>query len=255
MKTTLVLVVMISLAATLSALDTSKPFTLTTLLGQKYKNCRITKATPEGITVVHDGGVARLTFNVLSDEWKQHFNYDPEKARAYAEAEAVKRKEVEAKVAELKRQRDRAEEAHLAELAAAERRRLEAEAKAVQDYQNTVAAANAPMTPLAPLPGDATPNLGTPPPPQPIMYTESVVPNVPPVGDPYAPAGRYRSSSYYYSDGYLPFGAYYPYQPIYGIPNCSHHISPCPPSSFAPGVSTTVISSGGISAGMSVRGR
>jgi hypothetical protein len=246
MKTTLVLVVTMSLVATLGALDTSKPFSLTTLVGQKFKNCRITKATPEGITVVHDGGVARLSFAVLGDEWKQHFNYDPEKAREYAEVEEAKRKEVEAKVAEMKRKRAEAEEAQLAALAAAERRRLEAEAKALQDHQNSVAAANAPLTPLAPLPGDATPNLGTAP-PQPIMYTEEVVPTVPPVGDPYSPGGRYRSRSYFYSDGYLPFGGYYPYQPIYGIPNCGHHITPCPPSSSIPIGSGAVISTGGIS--------
>jgi hypothetical protein len=71
------------------------------------------------------------------------------------------------------------------------------------------------------------------------------------LGDPYSPSGRYRSTSYFYSDGYVPFGAYYPYQPIYGIPNCGHHITPCPPSSSFPIGSGGVLSTGGVSMGLS----
>ena len=66
------------------------PFDLTTTLGEKFKNCRITKVTPEGLTIVHDRGVARLSFALLGDELKQQFDYDPATAREYAKAEQEK---------------------------------------------------------------------------------------------------------------------------------------------------------------------
>jgi hypothetical protein len=231
----------------LRAVDTSKPFDLTTLLGDKFKNCRVTRATPEGLTVVHDSGVARISFTLLSDEWKEQFDYDPAKAREYAQAEEEKRKMAEAKRAELNRKRELNEEQQLAEIAAAERKRLDADAQAVKEYQDGIKAANTPLAPLAPLPGDPTPNLGFIA-PQPIMQTEVVVPTVPAIGDPYTPT-KIRSHSYVYPGdyygGYLPY-SYYPYQPIYGHPGCVHPISPCPPSSSIPGVSSTVFSAGGM---------
>lgn len=252
MKTTFVLVVIMSLMTVLRAVDTSKPFNLTTILGEKYKNCRITKVTPEGLTLVHEHGVVKVGFDVLSDEWKQQFHYDPVQAREYAEAEQEKREAAEAKLAEMNRKRALAEEAQLADLAAAERKRLEAEAQAVKEYQDSVRAANTPQTPLAPLPGDVTPALSTnmaqPPLNQPIFQTEVVVPTVTPLGDPYTPS-RIRSTSYYYSDGIYggyPFGYGYGfYQPIYANPGCAVPFTGCPSSSIIPGVHGS-ISSGGM---------
>lgn len=251
MKPILVLVVITSLMTTLCAVDTSKPFDLTTILGEKFKNCRITKATPEGLTVVHDKGVVRVSFTLLSNEWKQQFNYDPVAAREFAQAEEEKRKAAEAARAEMKRKRELSEEAQLADLAAAERTRLEADARAVKEYQDSVKSANTPPLPLAALPGDATPGLSAPSPApgaiasQPIMQTEVVVPTVTPVGDPYTPS-RIRSHSYIlpgdYYGGY-PFGYY---QPIYGYPGFGCPITPCPTSSIIPGLHGT-ISTGGMS--------
>jgi len=253
MKPILVLGVITSLMTILCAVDTSKPFDLTTILGEKFKNCRIMKATPEGLTVVHDKGVVRLSFALLSEEWKQQFNYDPAVAREFAQAEEEKRKAAEAVRAEMKRKRDLSEEAQLAELAAAERRRLEADASAVKEYQDSIKSANTPpppLAPLAPLPGDATPGLNAAiaspgaVASQPIMQTEVVVPTVSPVGDPYTPS-RIRSQTYImpgsYYGGY-PFGYY---QPIFSSPGYSCPITPCPTSSIIPGVHGT-ISTGGM---------
>jgi hypothetical protein len=150
----------------------------------------------------------------------------------------------------MERKRNLSEEEALAELAAAERKRLEADAKAVKEYQESVKAANTPPTSLAPLPGDTTPDLGILA-PQPIMQTEIVVPEVTPLGDPYSPSRRIRSHSYIYSDGYLPYsygygyGYSYPYQPIYSYPRVGYPYTPSPSSSFIPGVKGA-ISSGGV---------
>ena len=234
------------LVGVLPALDTSKPFDLTTKTGEKFKNCRITKVTPDGLSLMHDGGVAKVGFEMLDDAWKKLFNYDPAKAREFAATEAARQKEDAAKRAEQNRERERLEEQQLAALAAAERRRLEAEAKTVEALK----AANAPITPSASLPGDATPALS-----QPVVQTESVVPTVTPVGDPYTPT-KIRSSTQiwpdnYYGHGYAPYGygyGYGYYQPVYSYPG---YLAPRPPCVHAvphyhPGVSGT-ISRGGFS--------
>jgi hypothetical protein len=247
MKAILVLAVITSLMPVLCAVDTSKPFDLTTTLGEKFKNCHITKVTPESITIVHDRGVAKLSFTLLGQEWKEQFEYDPLRAREYALAEDAKREAAEAKRAELAQRQKVSEEQQLADLANEERKRLEADAKSVKEYQDSMKVANTPLTPLAPLPGDPTPALGTPQfQPQPIMQTEVVVPTVTPVGDPYSPS-KIRSQTYTYPGGYyggFPYG-YYPYQPVYGNPGFSGY-TPCPSSSIIPGVKG-VISSGGMS--------
>lgn len=244
MKATLVLVVITSLMTVLRAVDTSKPFDLITTLGEKFRNCRITKATPEGLTIVHDSGVAKLSFALLGEEWKKQFDYDPAKAREYAQAEDEKRQAAEALRAEALRKQKLNEDEQLAELAVAERKRLQADARVVKEYQDSVTAANTPPTPLAPLPGDVTPNLSAPI-LQPIMQTEVVVPTVTAIGDPYSPSSRIRSYTSGYYGGY-PYGYYQPYQPIYGYPHCGYPITPCPPSSMIPGVSGA-ISSGSFS--------
>lgn len=252
MKTTLVLMVITSMMTVLCAVDTSKPFDLTTTLGEKYKNCRISKVTPEGLTIVHEGGVARLSFEVLGEELKQQFRYDPVKAQGFAAAEQAKQKAAETKRAELNRKREHSEEDQLAELAAAERKRLEADARATKEYHDAIKAAQTPPAPLAPLPGDATPALSQTT-SQPIMQTEVVVPTLTPVGDPYTPT-KIRSQTYvypggYYGGGYMPYGYGYGYggyyQPVYGHPGHGH--SHCPPGVpySTPGVSGT-ISTGGM---------
>ncbi len=233
MKTSFILVIITSLVTTLSfAAVTTAPFDLTTKLGEKFKNCRVTKITPEGLTVVHDGGVARLSFSVLDEELRKYFNYDPVKAREYAAAEQAKAKVAEEKRMELNRQREMNEEDQLAALAAAERKRLQADARATKEYQDAIKAAQTPTAPLAPLPGDPTPSL-SPGSTAPVMQTEVVVPELAPIGDPYSPT-KIRSQTYIlpngYVGGYAPYGGYgygygygyggY-YQPVYSHPGCA----------------------------------
>lgn len=233
-----------------------KPFHLTTTLGETYKNCRIIKVTPEAITVVHDGGVAKVGFVILDDEWKKKFAYDPGKARAFAEAEQERAGEAAVKRAEQNRKRELREEEMLAELAAQERKRIEAEARLAKEQADAARAASMPQTPLAALPGDPAP-APVAQTPAPIMQTEVVVPMVTPITDVYTPT-KIRSQNFilpegYYYGGYAPYGfsPYGYYQPIYtypgtGYPIHGHPGGICPPHVLRPGVSGT-ISSGGMS--------
>lgn len=233
MKTTLVLMVTAWLVAGLQAAelpkDESKPFNITTTLGETYKNCRIVKATPEGLTVVHDRGVAKLSFEILGDEWREKFRYDPSKAREFATAEEKRTKEAAAKRAELNKRRELSEEDMLADLAAQERRRIELESKLMKEQADAVKAANTPPTQLAPMPGDPQTRTGTQT-SQPVVQTEMVIPTVTPITDVYTPT-KIRSQTYilqdglYYGGGYPPYGYY---QPIYGYPGYVYPGQPCP---------------------------
>ena len=56
---------------------------ITNLLGTVYTNVKITRVEPDGITVMHSGGIAKLFFQELSPDMQTRFGYDPSKARQY----------------------------------------------------------------------------------------------------------------------------------------------------------------------------
>lgn len=191
--------------------EEAKPFQLTTLTGDKYENCRILKVTPEAMTVMHDAGVSKIDFDILSDEWRTKFRYDPAKAEEYAKAEEQRAKDAaEKREAMIKKQQLREEE-QMDILMARERQRL-AEEKATAEL-------GPPLAP-APLPGDATPHLGE----AGSDSMEEVVPSLSPITQVYTPgAGTYRTYgrdrySYLYSGFYG-----YPYVPIFTGPHCPPH--------------------------------
>jgi hypothetical protein len=59
--------------------------------GETYQNCKVTKTEPDGITVMHSKGIAKLPFSNLPEDYQKKYNYDPEKATAYAQAMAKQR--------------------------------------------------------------------------------------------------------------------------------------------------------------------
>ena len=65
-----------------------------TLDGERFEGCRITLVEPDGITIHHRRGVAKLPFEQLSEALRVQFGYDPERAHLYAVA--VSRARVEA---------------------------------------------------------------------------------------------------------------------------------------------------------------
>ncbi len=188
-----------------------KPFDLTTLLGQTYKNCHIMKATPEALTLVHDNGVSKVSFEQLSDEWKLKFSYDPAKAKEFALAESVKRQEIEDKKKAANAVRERKESEEIAKLTAIEKKRLDEEAVRVKEQAD--AAKAAPPIPFAK--------------PQVTATTEVVVPAFAPISQVYSPGGS-TSQRYiingggggYYQSGYSGYntGTTYVYPPVYGYP-------------------------------------
>ncbi|HSI62566.1 MAG TPA: hypothetical protein VLE43_05590 [Candidatus Saccharimonadia bacterium] len=196
--------------------EAAKPFQLTTLTGDKYKNCRILKVTPEAMTVMHDAGVTKIGFDVLGEEWRTKFRYDPAKAEEFAKTQQQLAKEEAAKRQAAAEKRQVREEEQMDILVARERQRLAAEKAAAE--------LGPPLAP-APLPGDATPNLGAN---TPVTPMEEVVPSLSPITQVYTPgAGTYRT---YGRDryGYLYSGSGfygYPYFPIYSVPYCppGHH--------------------------------
>jgi hypothetical protein len=54
-----------------------------TLTGRIYKQCRITQVHPDGISMLHASGAAKILFTDLAQEWRDRFGYDPGKAAAY----------------------------------------------------------------------------------------------------------------------------------------------------------------------------
>jgi hypothetical protein len=197
--------------------EEAKPLQITTLTGDKYKNCRIMKVTPEAMTVMHDAGVTKISFENLSDEWRTKFRYDTAKAEEYAKAEEQRVKdEAEKRQTALKKQQMREEE-QMDILVARERQRLAAE--------KALAELGPPLAP-APLPGDASPNLGA----TGSDAVEEIVPSLSPITQVYTPgAGTYRQFGRdrysYFDSGFYGF----PFVPVFsggsGFCPPSHHHS------------------------------
>lgn len=173
-----------------------KPFVIKTILGETFRGCRVLKATPAALTLAHDSGVTKIPFTLLDDEWKKFFHYDAQKAREFEKQEAKRLELAEAKAKELNRKREKAEGKQMEELAALEREQRAELAKREKEQLEAAAklaasGGNAPLQPLAPLPGD--PKSGGPV----TMTTEVVVPPVSALGSPYTPSVS-RSQTYVY---------------------------------------------------------
>ena len=52
-------------------------------MGVTYTNAKITRVEPDGITLTHSRGIAKIPFQELSDEIQKAYNYDPAKAASY----------------------------------------------------------------------------------------------------------------------------------------------------------------------------
>ena len=71
-------------------------YDLTTTAGKTYQQCRVLKIELDGVSFRHSKGIAKVLFRDLTAEWRKHFGYDAEKAKAHE----VKQKEEKAKVRE-----------------------------------------------------------------------------------------------------------------------------------------------------------
>ena len=60
---------------------------IATLSGTKYQRVTITRVEPDGISISHSDGIAKIPFTDLSQELRTKYGYDPKKAAAYSQAE------------------------------------------------------------------------------------------------------------------------------------------------------------------------
>ncbi len=65
---------------------------LTTTKGTVYKGVFVSKVEPDGLRIVHAGGAAKVSFEVLSPEVQKKYGYNPAKGEAFAKAEEEKNK-------------------------------------------------------------------------------------------------------------------------------------------------------------------
>lgn len=63
--------------------------------GQVYRNVQVWKNEPDGLTIRHDGGLVKLEFPLLPEDWQKKYGYDPEGAAAYKRTVAAAIEEAE----------------------------------------------------------------------------------------------------------------------------------------------------------------
>lgn len=107
---------------------------LTTVSGKTYRQCRIIKIETDGVMFRHASGAGKVLFKDMTKNWRDHFGFDPVKARAQEEKVATERK----KAREIALQR-----AHEAAKARQEAFERQMEAQALANFQNALAQNNA----------------------------------------------------------------------------------------------------------------
>ena len=68
---------------------------LVTADGRIFRNVRVWKSEPDGVTIHHDDGLTKLEFPVLPEDWQKTYGYDPEAAAAYQRMMAAAIQEAE----------------------------------------------------------------------------------------------------------------------------------------------------------------
>ncbi len=70
---------LLCLAASIVVADDFK-----TIDGKEYKNAKVTRVEPDGITLVTKWGISKLYFTELPKEVQERFHYDAAKNNAYS---------------------------------------------------------------------------------------------------------------------------------------------------------------------------
>ena len=66
---------------------------LKTVSGKTFRDVRITKVTPTDVSIIHEGGAARIQMIDLPENLKAKLGYDPAKAEAHAKTTANEEKQ------------------------------------------------------------------------------------------------------------------------------------------------------------------
>jgi hypothetical protein len=72
---------------------------LTTTEGRVYKNVTVRKVEPDGLSISHESGLAKIPFTKLPKEVQKKHGYDPAKGKAYAEEQGKKQAQAEERLA------------------------------------------------------------------------------------------------------------------------------------------------------------
>ncbi len=84
------------LAATspVAAQTADKPADVTTLLGKTYKQARVFRVEPDGITYMYAGGMSKIPFTQLPEAIRQQYGYDRAKASAFSAQDAAEQNQL-----------------------------------------------------------------------------------------------------------------------------------------------------------------
>lgn len=96
---------------------------IVTTAGVVYTNARITRVEPDGISIAHSRGVAKLPFEILSPETQRQYSFDPTNAANYRIKSTIRRREALEATARAKEDFERAKQAELQWDAAEQQRR------------------------------------------------------------------------------------------------------------------------------------
>jgi hypothetical protein len=99
-KTTIA--ILAALSASLALADDFK-----TVNGKEYKDATVTHVEPDGIVVKTKSGISKIYFQELPKEVQQRFNYNPQQAAAFAEAQTTTVQQANQQIEEANKQREK----------------------------------------------------------------------------------------------------------------------------------------------------
>ena len=76
-----------------ASLNAAPVVTISTLTGKTYRQCKIVKVHPDGVSFTHANGAAKVLFTDLSQEWRTRLGYDAVAAASYQYEQQVRRQE------------------------------------------------------------------------------------------------------------------------------------------------------------------
>ena len=100
----MIIVILAVLSASM-ALGQDQNFT--TVNGKEYKDATVTRAEADGIVVKTKSGITKIYFTELPKEIQQRFNYNPQQAAVFAEAQATTVQQANQQIEEANKQREK----------------------------------------------------------------------------------------------------------------------------------------------------
>jgi formylglycine-generating enzyme required for sulfatase activity len=75
--------------------NSTNTLTITTTKGLTYKNCKLQRVEPDGVTFFHSAGIAKIPFTELPPEYATKYGYDPQNAARFSRDMVQQRTEFE----------------------------------------------------------------------------------------------------------------------------------------------------------------